>query len=140
MGIIKIINMRSNALSMFGRMSHGMVTMTYPAFFAFVYFGAIPWYNNSCEVAKKEEWDNMIKKKVVDPDLFQPFSPIPFHNSQQAHYGLAHISMLNYVDSSIHINTNDYVWKSFHDSYDHCNKKVHYYNWTSYDHLDHSVC
>ena len=66
----------------------------------------------------------------VDPDLFNPFTPIPYHNNLELKYAFAHVNMRNYIDKE-HLNVDDYIWKSFHDSYDHGDKKKHMYNWTS---------
>ena len=72
----------------------------------------------------------MAKAKVVDPDYFNPFTPIPFHNNPELKYVFADINMRKYVNEN-HINVKDYQWKNYHDSYDHGNKKTYLYNWTS---------
>ena len=77
--------MRSNAMSVFGRMGHTMHMMTYPGALAFVYFVGMPWYNARQAAAKQEEWDGMVKRRAVDPDLFNPFTPLPFHNLSLIH-------------------------------------------------------
>jgi hypothetical protein len=123
--------MRTNAMSVFGRMSHSVHLMFYPAALAGYYFVYAPHSAAKAELAKQEEWDNMVKKRSVDPDLFNPFTPIPFHGSIQSHYGLANLNMRGFVNQNNHINEATYVWKGMHDSYDHGNKRTHLYNWTS---------
>ena len=123
--------MRSNALSVFGRMSHTAHMMFYPAAIGFYFYVVKPYNAKEAEKAKKDEWDSMVERRAVDPDLFNPFTPLPFHNSIQSHYGLAKLNMRGHVNTSNHINEETYVWKNFHNSYDHGNKKTHLYNWTS---------
>ena len=72
----------------------------------------------------------MAKAKTVDPDYFNPFSPIPFHNNAELKYVFAEVNMRKYVNEN-HINTKDYQWKNYHNSYDHGNKKTYTYNWSS---------
>ena len=74
--------------------------------------------------------EGMAKARPVDPDLFNPFTPIPFHNNPELRYVYAHINLRKYVNKH-HINTKDYIWKSYHDSYDHGSKKTYLYNWSS---------
>ena len=74
--------------------------------------------------------EGMAKARPVDPDLFNPFTPIPFHNNPELRYVYAHINLRKYVNEH-HINTKDYIWKSYHDSYDHGSKKTYLYNWSS---------
>ena len=74
--------------------------------------------------------DNMVKAKTMDPDLFNPFSAIPWHNNPELKYTFAHINMRHYMNKD-HINEKDYIYKGYHNSYDHDNKKVWLYNWTS---------
>ena len=73
----------------------------------------------------------MPKARPVDPDNFNPFSAIPFHNNVELRYRYANNQMHNYLDRRTQLNVNDYVYKSFHDSYDHSNRKQHTYNWVS---------
>ena len=73
----------------------------------------------------------MPKAKAVDPDNFNPFSAIPFHNNVELRYRYANNQMFNYLNVKTQMNTNDYVYKTFHDSYDHGNKRQHTYNWVS---------
>jgi hypothetical protein len=62
----------------------------------------------------------MAKAKKVDPDLFNPFSPIPYHNNSELKYVFSHVNMHNYVNKN-HLNVKDYVWKDYHRSFDHNN-------------------
>ena len=66
--------------------------------------------------------------KKVDPDLFNPFTPLPYHNSKELKYAYAHVDMRKYIDEHTHINPENYIWKQYHDSYDHDNKRTHYWN------------
>ncbi len=72
----------------------------------------------------------MPKARKVDPDLFSPFSPIPYHNNPELKYGFAHIRMHNKLNEN-QIDPKTYVWRGFHNSYDHDNKAAYTYNWTS---------
>ena len=128
--------MQANALSGFGRMGYYTHFSFYPLLAAAYFFGYKPYAAAGEEADKKAKWDELLKAKPVDPDLFNPFTPIPYHNNIELKYVFSHISMRNYVDKE-HLNVDDYIWKSFHDSYDHGNKKKHLYNftemWTSVD-------
>ena len=73
---------------------------------------------------------NMVKPKEMDPDLFNPFSPIPWHNNPELKYAFAHVNMRHYMNKD-HINESDYIWKGYHNSYDHNNERKWMYNWTS---------
>ena len=121
---------RANALSTFGRMSWGAHLLVYPALLGVYVFGVKPYMNESNKKQEAQEWENMPKARKVDPDLFNPFSPIPYHNNPELKYGFAHIRMHGYLNDN-QINTNGYVWKGFHNSYDHDNKGAWTYNWTS---------
>ena len=69
--------------------------------------------------------------RPVDPDFFQPFSAIPYHNNKELHYRYANTKLFNFVDAKNQLNVANYAYKGFHDSYDHSDKKKHLYNWTS---------
>ena len=71
----------------------------------------------------------MPKQKPVDPDYFNPFTPIPFHNNPELKYAHAHIKMRNYINEH-HINKDDYPYKNYVNSYDHGNKKTYQWNWS----------
>ena len=129
--------MKANLLSSLGRVSYSTHIAMYPLIFGSLYYvyGA---YNSAYEVKAKElRVEALPQLKKVDPDMFQPFSPIPYHNNPEVHYRFAKYKMHNYVDGKTHMNTNDYVFKNFTDSYDHGNKKVYLYNWTSMYPSDH---
>ena len=114
---------RTNALSAMGRMPYSIHLLFYPAAFAF-YKGVIaPYREQSEKDTKQAEWDGMVQHRPVDPDLFNPFTPIPFHNSPEVKYTVANINMRNYISQATHYNSNEYVWRNYHDSFDHNNKK-----------------
>uniref|UniRef100_A0A7S3SZF4 Uncharacterized protein n=1 Tax=Strombidinopsis acuminata TaxID=141414 RepID=A0A7S3SZF4_9SPIT len=119
--------MRTNALSSLGRMGYGVHLAFYPGAFFLAYFVAMPWYNASNEQAKKDEYDAMVKANAVDPDLFNPFTPVPYHNNPSLKYVYSHINMRNYVNEN-HINVQDYIWKNYHNSFDHNNQKTYLFN------------
>ncbi len=124
------MSFRPNALSTFGRMSWGTHLLVYPGLAALYLYVVKPYMNNSAEKSEKEQWENMPKARKVDPDLFNPFSPIPYHNSTEVRYAFSHIRMHNYINEN-QINTKGYVWKNFHNSYDHDNRTDYVYNWVS---------
>ena len=121
---------RSNALSALGRMGWGTHFLFYPTAVAFYYGVYTPYAEGQERAAKEAEMEAMAKAKVVDPDTFNPFTPIPFHNNPELKYVFAETNMRKYVNEN-HINVQDYQWKNYNDSYDHGNKKTYKYNWTS---------
>ena len=40
----------------------------------------------------------MPKARKVDPDVFNPFTPIPYHNNPELKYAFANIKMFNYTN------------------------------------------
>lgn len=124
------MSFRPNALSTFGRMSWGAHLLAYPALVGAYVFGVKPYMANSAKKQEEQEWANMPKAGKVDPDLFNPFSPIPYHNNPELKYGFAHIHMHGHLNDN-QINTKTYVWKAFHNSYDHEDKGAYLYNWTA---------
>jgi len=121
---------RSNALSAFGRIGWGTHFLIYPTAAA-LYFGAYkPYAARQEEASKKDVMEKMVKAKPVDPDYFNPFSPVPFHNNPELKYVFSEINLRKYVDEH-HMNLKDYQWKNYHDSYDHGNKRTYLYNWSS---------
>ena len=113
-----------------GRMGYGVHLMVYPALLGLYNFWWIPKGEADAVAQKKQDFEDLSKAKQVDPDLFNPFTPIPFHNNPELKYVYAGIRMKDYVNEN-HINVNDYVWKNFHNSYDHDNKKTYMWNWTA---------
>ena len=69
--------------------------------------------------------------KAVDPDNFNPFTAIPFHNNVEMRYRYANFQMHGYLDAKTQMSLKDYTYKGFHNSYDHGNKKEYTYNWVS---------
>ena len=120
----------SNPLSAIGRMSYGAHLALYPVFGGSGWFFWTPYSASSNAKAAAEAEAAMPKAKAVDPDNFNPFTPIPFHNNHEIRYRMASLKMINYQDKT-HTNVRDYPFKSFHDSYDHSNKKAYTYNWVS---------
>ena len=124
------MSFRPNALSTFGRMGYGAHLLAYPGILAVYLYVVKPYMKNSADKQEKEQWENMPKARKVDPDLFNPFTPIPYHNSPEVKYAFAHVHMHNYLNEN-QINTHGYVWKNFHNSYDHNNETTYVYNWIS---------
>ena len=117
-----------NAGSAFGRMSYSAHIWTYPAAFLIYQFGYKPYAKNAAEKAEKKEFEDMPKPKIVDRDIFNPFTPIPFHNNRELKYAYANINMIDYINDN-HINVRDYPYKGYHDSYSEDTEYL--YNWTS---------
>ena len=121
---------RSNAMSALGRMGWGTHFLVYPVSIG-LYFGVwTPYSEKSAAAGKEAEKEAMAKVKVVDPDYFNPFTPIPFHNNKELKYVFSEVNMRNYVNEN-HVNVQDWQWRNYHDSYDHGNNKTHRWNWTS---------
>ena len=114
---------RTNAMSVFGRLPYSVHLLFYPSAFAFYSYGIAPWMAKRSAAADQEEWDTMVKAKPLDPDLFNPFSPVPFHNNPELKYAYANVNLRNYIAQQTHYNVDEYVWRNYHDSYDHGNKK-----------------
>ena len=128
--------MSKNALSALGRMSWEVHFLFYPAVLI-VGFGFVkPWYKARQEKAAEEDMAKLLKGKPVDPDLFNPFSPLPYHNNRELPYALQHIRMHKYLNEN-HINVQDYAWKGYSNSYDHDDEKTYMYNYTSQHRYDH---
>ena len=122
---------RLNALSAFGRMGYASDLALYPAVFGSVWF---VWSQWSTSAAKKQaivDEKAMPKAQPVDPDNFNPFTAIPFHNNPELRYRYADVKMYGYLDSKTQLNAKDYTYKNFHYSYDHDNEKTYTYNWVS---------
>jgi hypothetical protein len=121
---------KPNALSALGRLGYGVHLLAYPLAGAFYYFVISPELERRGKAAEQAEWDMMAKARKVDPDLFNPFSAVPYHNNLELKYVFAHVNMHGYLNKN-QINPKEYVWKSYHNSYDHNNKGEYLYNWTS---------
>ena len=124
------MSFRPNPLSSLGRMGYGLHLLVYPSILGVYLYVVKPYMKNSEEKSEKEQWQNMPKARKVDPDLFNPFTPIPYHNNPELKYGFAHIHMHRYLNDN-QINTKGYVWKGFHNSFDHNDNATYTYNWVS---------
>lgn len=124
------MSFKSNALSAFGRMSYGAHLLVYPALLGAYLFGVKPYMASRAKAQEDSEWASMPKLRKMDPDLFNPFTPIPYHNNPELKYGFAHIHMHNHINEN-QLNTQTYVWKAYHNSYDHNNQGAYLFNWTS---------
>ena len=123
--------MSTNMLSMIGRMGYASNMALYPLTAGTFYF---VWKQYSTKAAVKQEAADravMPQAKAVDPDHFNPFSAIPFHNNPELHYRYADMKMHNYLDAKNHLNIKDYSYKGYHDSFDHDGEKEHLYNWVN---------
>ena len=105
--------------------------MVYTVLFGTLFKRYSNYSKKSKEKQEKEEWDNLPKARPVDPDLFNPFSAIPFHNNPELKYRYANLNMFGYLDPKTHMNLKDYPYKAYHDSFDHNNEKQYLYNWVS---------
>ena len=123
--------MSRNTLSALGRMSYSVHLTIYPTLAFLIGYGILPWYNKRQVVAKQKEQDDKPLAAKVDPDLFNPFSPIPYHNNPELKYAFANVKMHNYLEKNTHINEEDYFWKAYHNSYDHNNTNGYMYSWIS---------
>lgn len=97
------MSIKVNPLSFLGRMSYGAHLLAYPSLVAIYVFGVGPWYAKRNQAAEDKEWAGMPKAKIVDPDLFNPFTPIPYHNNVELKYAFANVKMHNYVNEN-HLN------------------------------------
>ena len=120
-----------NALSMLGRMNYGGTMIAQTLVVGGGIYGYNIWSAHGAAKQAEEDKDNLPTLKTVDPDLFNPFTAIPFHNNPELKYRFANMKMHGYLDPKTHLNLKDYSYKGFHDSYDHSDKKQHYYNWIS---------
>ena len=121
---------KPNPLSALGRMSYSAHLLLYPTLLGVYLLGVKPYMNSSKKKQEEKEWDSMPKARKVDPDLFNPFTAIPYHNNYDLKYVFSHVNMHNYVNKN-HINPEEYAWKNFHYSFDHNHDKVYTYNWVS---------
>ena len=122
--------MRTNALSALGRLGYGPSALIYPGILGYYVFVSMPKGKKEELEGNREVLALQTQDKPVDPDLFNPFSAIPFHNNPEMKYIYADVKMRNYINRD-QINVEDYFYKAYHNSYDHGNKKTHLYNWVS---------
>jgi hypothetical protein len=122
---------KPNALSALGRMGYSTHLLFYPTALSILLFGVLPWWNKKQIADEEKEWATIPPAGKVDPDLFNPFTPIPYHNNPQLKYVFAHINMHGHLDPKTHMNPNTYAWKNYHNSYDHNNQAQYMYNWIS---------
>ena len=130
--------MSTNILSSFGRMNYATHLLMYPLIGGSFFFMYSSYSTKQAARAEKEIWDNMPKPRPVDPDNFNPFSAIPFHNNPENRYRYANVRMHQYVDHHTHMNLKDYAYKYYHDSFDHQSKHVHLNNYVSSKPSDHA--
>ncbi|CAI2384953.1 unnamed protein product [Moneuplotes crassus] len=123
-----------NAGSNLGRLSYSAHMLFYPTAFVLYQFVYKPYSAAQNEKAKKADWEALPKARKVDRDIFNPFTPIPFHNNRELKYAYAHINMLDYVNEN-HVNVKDYPYKQYHNSYSEDNEYL--YNWTSTSSYNH---
>ncbi len=97
--------MSYNRFSALGRLSYFNHLLFYPGAVALYVFVLKPWYNKWQQDTAEKEWQTKPKAKPVDPDLFNPFSAIPYHNNPELKYQYATVKMHNYVNKN-HLNTN----------------------------------
>ena len=123
--------MRTNGLSAFGRMTYAAHLGLYPVVGGFAYFVLTNYQSYSAARTAKEELEALPALKSVDPDNFQPFSAIPFHNNPELRYRYADMKMWNYLNKENHMNLKDYFFKGFNNSFDHDSQSAHLYNWVN---------
>ena len=117
-----------NSLSAVGRMSYASHMLVYPSLFILYSFGYKTYAKKAAEKAEEQAWKDMEDARVVDKDIFNPFTPIPFHNNRELKYAYDHLNMHGYINKN-HINVKDYPYKQFHNVYGENNEYL--YNWTS---------
>ena len=77
---------RANPLSVLGRMSYGIHLLFYPGALATYVLVVKPIMDKRAKDSEQQQWDNMPKARRVDPDIFNPFTPIPYHNNPELKY------------------------------------------------------
>ena len=75
--------MSANALSMFGRMSYGAHLVLYPVLGGTAYFLGTTYKASADAATAANDEATAPKAAKVDPDLFNPFTAIPFHNNKE---------------------------------------------------------
>merc|ERR1740123_1316599 len=92
--------MPANSLSFFGRMGYWTHMAFYPTVLSVYFLGIKPMRMASNEKAAKQDWEDLVEARKVDPDTFNPFTPVPYHNNPELTYVYAHIDMRNYVNAT----------------------------------------
>ena len=123
-----------NFASNIGRVSYGVHMLFYPVAFLTYQFAWKPYSSYKAQKAEQQEWDDLPKARKVDYDIFNPFTPIPFHNNRELKYAYQHINMLGYVNEN-HINVKDYPYKQYHNI--NGEDTEYLFNWTSTSSYDH---
>mmetsp|Transcript_11679 Transcript_11679/g.13220 ORF Transcript_11679/g.13220 Transcript_11679/m.13220 type:complete len:125 (+) Transcript_11679:30-404(+) len=117
-----------------GRLSYSAHMLFYPSAFVFYKFLYQPYSVRKAELAEEQEWKGMPQAREVDRDIFNPFTPIPFHNNRELKYAYSHLDMFGYTNEN-HINVKEYPYKQYQNSYGENNE--HLYNWTSTSSYNH---
>ena len=113
--------MKTNGLSALGRMSYAAHLGLYPVVGGTAFFLISNWSKHSAQKERQAAIDALPKDRAVDPDDFQPFSAVPFHNNTESRYRYADLKMHNYLRKDNQMNMKDYFFKGFYNSYDHDN-------------------
>ena len=119
-----------NQFSLFGRLSYSAHMLLYPTLALGWVFIVKPYNKRSADKIEQGEWDKMPETTKMDRELFNPFTPIPYHNNDELKYSLAHINMHGYLNEN-HLHVKDYPYKQYHNSYSPHNSNTHEYNWGS---------
>ena len=123
-----------NMKSALGRMTWGAHLFIYPSIYLVWSQVIMPYKTYLDEEDMKAQWAALRKKAKVDPDLFNPFTPVPFHNNKELKYyhSNLHRRTTGYIDHHLGYNTDDFLWKDYHRSFDHDNKNGYLYDFTSF--------
>ena len=117
----------ANYLSIIGRSGYWVNMLVLPGVFGLYKLVYVPHQQKKELQAKEEQLKNLPKARKVDPDLMNPFTPIPYHNNYELKFAQYHLNMHNYLNEN-GINVQDFPYKNYHDSF---NDSPHLYNWTS---------
>ena len=90
----------ANALSMFGRLSYGAHLALYPIVGGTSFFLYTTKAARDAKLSAAETEATMPKAASVDPDLFNPFTAIPFHNNIEMKYRYADVKLHGYLDKN----------------------------------------
>jgi hypothetical protein len=111
-------------------MNYATHLLVYPGIILAYVYGLKPYMATRAKDNEQKEWEMIPAAKKVDPDLFNPFTPIPYHNNPELTYVFSHINMYKHLNKN-HINPETYVWKDFHNSFDHNHQNAYLYDWVS---------